>query len=63
MKDSIVLQGRRKDSRKLLRDELGISDSALRAWDNRGLLGKGIKLGNKIFYDRELVEESLARGD
>jgi DNA-binding transcriptional MerR regulator len=62
MKDSIEIGGRNYESTKQLRNRLGITYQTLLVWTQNGTLPEPIKLGTRVFYDKELVDRQILYG-
>jgi predicted site-specific integrase-resolvase len=60
MKNIVTLQNREYVSRKVVLDLFGIEYLTLMRWDKNGVLPDPIKLGKRLYYDRDELERRLA---
>ena len=59
MKDSIHIAGRDYDSRRRVRETLGVDYTTIVNWTKSGLLPIPLRLGNRLYFDRTAVEIRL----
>jgi hypothetical protein len=64
LKDTITLQNRPFDSTKITLGRYGIGKPTLRRLVKAGVVSEPIRVGNKHFFDRRLLEtELIATGE
>jgi hypothetical protein len=59
MKETITLQGRTFDGAELIAERYDVTRATVLAWLRRGRLPEPVRIGNRAFYDREVVESHL----
>jgi predicted DNA-binding transcriptional regulator AlpA len=59
MKETIVLRGQEYDNSSTITDKYGITYMTLYKWTKAGLLPQPVKLGRRVFYNRQAVENHL----
>jgi predicted DNA-binding transcriptional regulator AlpA len=59
MKVTIVLKGQEYDNSTAIADKYGITYMTLYKWTKAGLLPQPVKLGRRVFYNRQAVENYL----
>jgi predicted DNA-binding transcriptional regulator AlpA len=59
MKATIVLRGQDYDNATTITDKYGITYMTLYKWTKAGLLPQPVKLGRRVFYNRQAVENHL----
>jgi len=62
VRDFIEIADRQYESTKLLRERFGITCQTLLTWTQNGTLPEPIKLGTRVFYDKELVDQQILHG-
>jgi hypothetical protein len=63
MKNTMELQGKVYDDGATTALRCGININTVTVWTKRGLLPPPIKIGCRKFYQRDLVEACLAKGE
>jgi predicted site-specific integrase-resolvase len=59
MKDSINIQGRDYDSRKMVQEKFDVDYTTIGKWVRNGLLPTPLRLGNRLYFNRLAVETRM----
>jgi len=59
MKNTIIICGQAYDNAATLTEQIGVTPLTLSRWSKSGKLPQPIKIGNKLYFNRQLVEEYL----
>jgi predicted site-specific integrase-resolvase len=59
MKPTIILQDQVYDSAATVVEKLGIRPLTLTRWTKKGKLPQPVKLGQRLYYNRRAVEDTL----
>jgi predicted DNA-binding transcriptional regulator AlpA len=59
MKDSINIQGRDYDSRKLIQEKFDVDYTTIDNWAKNGTLPAPLRIGRRVYFDRLAVETQI----
>lgn len=62
MKRTLEIAGKTYIATEIVKDRLGIADGVVNNWIKRGWLPRPLRLGRRNYFDRDLFEELLAKG-